>query len=451
MDINPYISSVKKIYLAMLTLVMSVVYFSSVEYQREEDRLLLSTVDLLLSAQDLARSFEDLPSLWQRDLQDIYIGAAIDESTKQWRRATEEKPQQGPHQELDDIDVEIASSRIAKNRRLRTIPGRNCHILLLKMIIEDFHLIREFYTYQYPLDFDLSDVYLVNFSENCLIGHGLQRSLILIDSRKDPKIGAWVLGLPDDEFGRIPRHLWMELLHHIQEKQGSFDLMGPNSLKVNADYLSHLPEKLQNYAHFDKSYVVVSQEFVETVILNKAQQFTGEIYSPQDLNKAINDFFKLGHLRAGFYGLQLEHMTFLKLAPIVIFLLTYLLYRRLRVIQSNLDVVTEPWVLAHIDNRLDEILVYFYIVAPVLFAVIVFSLFADVQGIGLVILGRAVNLRLLFEGSVPVLFGDYTTDYFAIFVFVLFVGNVVMLIFIEKYLWEIMQYDKYVRRTKSIP
>ena len=164
-DIDAYISSIKKIYLTLFLLVLSVTYFSTVEYQRKSELKLLEIVDLLLTVQEITKSFDDIPVLKGSDIPEIYIRAGSDLATLKWDLLIEQKlgtkklEDKELLKELEKFsDYEIKQGRLAKNKRFRTAPGEICNIALFAVQLHKKPIILEQYTYRKTINFDQSDV-----------------------------------------------------------------------------------------------------------------------------------------------------------------------------------------------------------------------------------------------------------------------------------------------------
>lgn len=438
MAIDAYISSAKKIHVTLLLLTITVGYFSWIEYGRLLNLSRLSVIDIGLAAQKIyTRGVSNFPQMARRDLPKVYLSAGSEQANFLWNQLPDkllsESDNAAPQSRNPFDDTEIDRVRFAQNEPLRMLPGRICSVAIVqaaggrKIILQDFFASSEIA----PVPSDR--MYLLNFSDRCLLG---RRSIILIDARDE--FGRWFLGLPTSEFSRLPDIGFPYI-------RGTMlgDLVLSRSMVFDNQLLRDVPAIAQKYIFHSKTYFVFPEEFLDSVILTQAQNITGNIYSQDQIQRAINDLFNVGMVDASLLGLRLDHRFLIRIAPVMALILTYVLYRRLRYIRRHIANASEPWLLLGVDNPLDRVLTHVWALSPAACVLAVHGLFADTQQLGWVVFGRVVSIRSIIDLHFPVasvLFNKY--DYFAVLVLLLFLINMFFVVRVQIYIWSILRLDR---------
>lgn len=464
-DVNRYISSVKKLHMALLVLLLTVVYFSLIEYQRQANHRFLAMIDVLNGVQNVHYDVVDsLRPATLEDLGAVYPGAILDAvqlRDDEWSRIGQSAgmPHEGiPEGQTDDqraIEEEFEDARIFERFSLRMAPGKVCSLAFIQGPSNQEVLLSDFFGGPQLAAVPLSKMQLINFSVHCETGRFFRLSLLYFTTLDE--IGVNLIGIPSLHYPFFEEHLWdnpvLAYLDRLSEGRGTdlgdtfISIFQPDTFELKDTHFTHLPKRLQSYLYKYHEYVIISEDFIASLILKSAQQLTGRIYAVEETETALKDIYKVGVEETKIFGLKMDHLTLIRTAPLIAIVLTYLMYRRLRVIRYQTEDATEPWVLLRIDNRFDEFISWVFIATPALSVASFFILFCDTQGLGLVIFDRFITLRSLVTlSSQPLSFVATDTDYYASIVSVLTIVAMCWAVLVAKYLRDVLRHDRYIWR-----
>jgi hypothetical protein len=122
---------------------------------------------------------------------------------------------------------------------------------------------------------------------------------------------------------------------------------------------------------------------------------------------------------ASYLGITATSTFLIRVGPLVYFVLSFELWRRVRRLPFSRLKSNRYWFAFETQDVVGRFNGYLHAVAPLLFGVLMYCLFAISQGLGLVVFGRWVEITGLLTWSFPVVPASYQgegIDYFAIMI-----------------------------------
>jgi hypothetical protein len=228
-----------------------------------------------------------------------------------------------------------------------------------------------------------------------------------------------VFKLDDDQYAfAVPRSLEQEFLG--LPKPDNFQNFPFRELEQT---IPLLPVPMDKYIHFLEEYVFLHGKAIDYFVLNYANTQLGKHIPPDRLNDAIQQLYEQKERGASHFGINAPGILLIRLGPLVYFILSFELWRRVRRHPAGKLLSDKYWFAFESRDIVGRTYGFLYACAPLLLGISIYLLFAISQGLGLIVFGREVTIHGLLTLDFPIAPGPgwITTDYFAVAIVVVLV------------------------------
>jgi hypothetical protein len=221
--------------------------------------------------------------------------------------------------------------------------------------------------------------------------------------------------------------------------QFDFNALLP-SLSIFKEALPPLPHQLIQY--FDtksfREYVVLPQRDVDFTILNYAETHLGIHFAANKLEEAA---YEKKESEASYFGITAPITFLVKIGPLIYFVLSIELWRRVRRLPSGRIVSDKYWFAFETRDWVGWTYSTLYSLLPLLLGLLIYGLFAISQNLGFPLFGRWWTLPGLFTSDFPIIF-DATADYFAMVVAGMALLQLLISILTVRKLWQVVSINR---------
>jgi hypothetical protein len=178
-----------------------------------------------------------------------------------------------------------------------------------------------------------------------------------------------------------------------------------------------VPQPMAEYSKFDNpdQYVVVDEKVIDSLILNYVESRLGIHVAANKINEAVERLYEQKENEASYFGITAPITFLVKIGPLIYFVLSIELWRRVRRLPSGRIVSDKYWFAFETKDWGGRAYSTLYAFIPVLLGFLVYSLFAISQNLGIPVFGRWVTLTGLITLDLPRSYGA-DADIFALFV-----------------------------------
>lgn len=162
-----------------------------------------------------------------------------------------------------------------------------------------------------------------------------------------------------------------------------------------------LPPIVQKYADLNGSYITLHIDALRHFILRYATSRTGKFYNVEEFNDAMSALYHETERRTALLGIEATVTQIVRLGPLVILVIAWELWRRIRRIPTSLE-NESTWFPFDVQSRLYQMIAIIFSMTPVLIGVFVLYFFLVSQQLSLVIFGRMINLNGIMAGNIPI-------------------------------------------------
>jgi|GEM_PF-6415838 len=393
MNLDGYVSSAKKIYVSILILFLSVSYFSWIEYSRRNTLQELSLIESLLALYDAAENIEDLARpMAGRDLALFFPSflneaITINQTILNFVRSEPENEvlYYWERQQYELGAKLIPYGKVISDVKFRLNPGVSCEYGFFQGHGKGVETV--VFGGFMSGGFDLvsgEDLFLVMPSLRC-DAHFNQKMEAFLVHRAEKKHN-WIIAIPTSSFKRLS-----SFFLPAEGNLRAFDYQPPK-------WFEHLPYRIKEKLRHKGNYTYLPFEELERIVFERARFTSGMIHRSDQFDEAVDDLFTQKAAEANVFGIRTDHKFFINCAPLILLLLNYVLYRRLRVIElSGAYSVSEPWIFLRIDTRFDLFICYSLVIALSIIAVTIYVLYADINQISLYLFDYRINPRAIWS------------------------------------------------------
>jgi hypothetical protein len=173
---------------------------------------------------------------------------------------------------------------------------------------------------------------------------------------------------------------------------------------------------MDKYVHFSEEHVFLHAKAVDYFILSYANSQLGKYFPANRLDDATQQLYEQKERDASYFGISAPNTFLIRIGPLVYFVLSFELWRRVRRLPRGKIVSDKYWVAFETKDIVGRAYGYLYAFAPLLFGVLIYGLFVISQGLGLIVLGRVVTIPGLLSLDFPIALapGWIAADYFAL-------------------------------------
>ncbi len=254
------------------------------------------------------------------------------------------------------------------------------------------------------------DSKVVSFG-NCIGGYGPDFHALIF---KDEK-GETVVGLP-------------------QSFQNSFPGLHPPIpfeffvFKETEEIKSKLPLIVREYLDLNGPFVIFHLQALRHLILKYATDRRDVFYSADEFDIAVSTLFEEVEARAGFIGINTTITSIIRFGPIVLLVLAWELWRRIRRIDATIRHNT-TWFPFDVQYPLAAAVASIFALAPLISGLLVTYFFIQSQDLQVVAFGRLVTLSDMFTFNLPLAPGPgwISFDYWAFIMIPMFFALIALL------------------------
>lgn len=191
-----------------------------------------------------------------------------------------------------------------------------------------------------------------------------------------------------------------------------------------------LPMLVQEYLEVNEPFVLIHVQALRHAILRYAAERRGVYYSADELETAVSRLYEEVEARTGFIGINATHTTIIRFGPIVIFIVAWELWRRVRRIAPTVR-RDSTWFPFDVQLPVAEVMASLFALAPFVSALLITYFFVESQELGVVIFDRIVTISgiLAFDFPLAPSPGWISKDYWALTLIPLFVSLAGLLLF----------------------
>ena len=215
-------------------------------------------------------------------------------------------------------------------------------------------------------------------------------------------------GPPSEFLGFILRDGERIALALPQSVQQDFPLLAPgpfHHFPFGVDdllvLLGRLPPYLRTYVELRENYDVIHLKAVEARILSYAARRLGRFFNLSELEEAIARLYERRVETTPFFGVTVDRELVLKLGPIILWVLTFELWRRLRRLPSARIGSDEPWFVFDADDAVGKVVGYSLALFPAVASALIYLMFVHGQSLGLIVGGKVIGPEGLIAWNFP--------------------------------------------------
>ena len=162
-----------------------------------------------------------------------------------------------------------------------------------------------------------------------------------------------------------------------------------------------LPEGVRRHLEVVGDYHIIHMNAIEAQILQHANTRLNCFYRAEQIEEAISALYEDKKEGASFFGINLNADLILRIGPIVLFGLTFELWRRIRRIPVGRLQSEQVWFPLDTEDLIGRIAGYFLSVFPLVVTGVMYFTFAYAQGLGITIGSRTISLETIMNLELP--------------------------------------------------
>ncbi len=379
--VDNLISSIANLYLLLLSFLFIYLYAGTLQIQHNNKNAVLETLDKLNMIRATAHGslreirplrYSDLPNFFARAANvqnDFYTPSGYLMNAEKLNKTFPERA--------------IETGKLFSNNLMRTQSISDCYIATLDL--EPGHSF-QFATFMYVgrvFNVPSERVTVVTLNRNCVEEPKEEFSVFIFKEGSNTAVA-------------IPKSL----------ERAFPGLSAPNPFKHSRfrtiEVLkAFLPTDVQRYADFEQEFDLIHLQAIEKVMLRYASDVLNRRFIPSELDDAIAKLYEDKKEVANFFGVHLDILLLLRLGPVVLFGLTFELWRRVRLLPSVKLNTDQLWFPMDANDVLGKITAYLMSLFPALATLATYATFAYAQELGTRFGGRRISIQGLLEGDFP--------------------------------------------------
>ena len=384
------ISSIGALYLTIISFVLIYSYVGVNLYQQNQTVTKLVALDKLLALHHLTAEQHLHSSVRDAKLKDLprfFVDAqseSFDELAKEVEAEDKsignKKPESTPSKFTEEA---LPRSRVFRDVTMRMAVSGTCNVLVTNLLPGQ--------EYQFATFLIVGGVYNVKSEDVQLV------SFLRCEPGPSGEFKVLIFKLDDDQFAvAVPRSLEEEFLGVKQ--RGGFSNFVFHELDQT---IKLLPEPLGKYVNFLEQYVFLHVKAVDYFILNYANDQLGKHFPPDRLVDAIQQVYEQKERDASYFGINAPGIFLIRIGPFIYFVLSFELWRRVRRLPSGKLLSDKYWFAFETRDMLGRVYGFLYALAPLLFGLLIYTLFAISQGLALIVFDRVVTIPGLLTFDFP--------------------------------------------------
>jgi hypothetical protein len=397
--VDSLIGSIGALYVTIISFVLIYSYVGINLYQHNQTFPKLVAVDKLLALRHLTvgnhvlirdAKLSDLPRFFS-DAQSESFNEFI-QGNENEDNSTEKQSEQSPSKFTAEP---LQQSQIFREVPMRMAVGGTCNVLVTKLSPgQEYHFITALI---------VGEVYKVK-SEDVRLA-----TFFRCESGPNAQLQVMIFKLDEGQFAfGLPRSL---------EEQFFSSPLGFSNYPLGElrQTLKLLPSPMEKYVQFSEEYVVLHAKAIDYFILSYANAQLGKYFTADRLDDATQQLYEQKERDASYFGISAPNTFLIEIGPLIYFALSFELWRRVRRLPTGKLVSDKYWFAFETRDVVGRSYSVLFALAPLLFGVLIYVLFAISQGLGLVVFGRVFTIPGLLTLNFPMAPGPgwMTTNYFA--------------------------------------
>lgn len=384
------IVSIKRVHFGIFMLVVAFSYFCSKQIQLNNLYDTFGVLDKILVLRNVVDQYQHKwsPLLWS-DLPRFSRRALVEYLKATSARAhanIQDAPLEEKYRELIDRYSKrpVERAYIVRSVPMRTSYKLSCDVAIFVGPVGEVFVFGATHIATGDHRIDGSKIRMAIHELGCGERFIESQSAILIELEDGSDL-IW-LSLKDvDSFPGLQSDLWSDL----------------NRVKLDNKFFESFPENLRKHLEQDKEYQAFDRRVIDAKIMRLAQLETGTIFGIGEFEKAISELFKVREETANLLGVPVAHLFFIRVVPVLFFIMTFTLWRRLRMLNPRRLSSDQPWFILDLDDTWGKIFAYFYAFTPLLMGIWVWGLFAYAQRATLILFDRVISVQNLLALEFP--------------------------------------------------
>jgi hypothetical protein len=183
-----------------------------------------------------------------------------------------------------------------------------------------------------------------------------------------------------------------------------------------------MPEQIKPYVRkFEDQYVYVHAKAVDFFVLKFANEELGKRLTRDRLENAVQLLYEQKERDASYFGISASSTLLIRLGPLVFFVLSIELWRRVRRLPDGKLTSDKYWFAFETREIVGWTYGMLYAIAPLVFGVLIYALFAMSQGLGLVVFGREITVPGFLVFNFPFALGQGLRSSFDLLAFAMLI------------------------------
>lgn len=443
-----YIESCKKLYGALMAITLIIAYFAYAAADRRSYENQLAFLDqvlalrhVLLSDLDQSRALRvvdltEISSIANGDQIEEQFDLRVEDAQRRLKNA--EAPNEENSSELNLTQTTFTEDIIRGATFLNSVPVRlgsgRCKLGLFtgESAQKAFISVNDFMVEDFAVQVDVDEIYLANFGYRC--GYRWDRYRDLLSALLFPRLGEkGVIGIENRYSEMMPQF----------HPDGPFSDLYVSKFDFHEDWYSTIPIHLRKYVYWDDTYVLISVTAIEAWVLRLATERTGNFFGAEQFDEAVSRVFVGVDAReAQVFGVTLASDLVMNLAPLAVFLITFLLVRRTKRLVGRGVVSGVPWVLTDTSDRIGRTFSLIYAISPLLVVLFVYMAFAQVREMGLILGNYAIGISDNFLPEIFISLWHGPVNKWGLAILGIFAVNIALAIFLVRRLISISKVSR---------
>jgi hypothetical protein len=390
--VDSLITSIWALYITIISFVALYAYVGINVYEHSQIQPKLVALDKLLALRPLT-VFSNFQAIRPAKMKDIphFFQLAMSESFDQVVAEDEaaDNPDKSKPPPPSKFDATLlANSQIYIDVPMRMSVNGACDVLITQLASGE--------TFNFVSFLVVGEIHAVK-SENAKLAnfHGCEPGL-------GQDLQVLILELEDGQHAfAIPRSVEEEFLGKPSQRFFSnYPFEKPDRV------IDLMPEQIRPYVEkFRDEFVFVHARAIDYLILKFANDELGKRLTHDRLENAVQLLYEQKERDASYFGIGASSTLLIRLGPLVFFALSFELWRRVRRLPDGKLTSDKYWFAFETRDIIGRTYGFLYATAPLIFGVLIYSLFAISQSLGLVVFGREVTLIGILTLNFPFTLG----------------------------------------------
>lgn len=374
--LDALISSIANLYIALLSFTFIYLYAGWIQIRHNDNFSALEALDKLIVTREVSYKknkepkplkFSDIPNFFERAIEDIL-----------------ESDMQGfdPDSYERNFPDRDASSGTTFSHHMR-LTGR-CTIAQVELMSGHTFKFTTYINITRSFSVPSQSVSVLFFSRSCTVGAARDFSALIFRDNEHVAVA-------------LPTSL-LRVFPTLSRAMSEGAIGGPSHFPFQQLEVTRalLPAFLYHYARFDDAYDIVHIREVEESMLRHAITVLNRYFAFAELDDAISKLYDNKKETAALFGVTLEVLHLLRLGPILLFGITFELWRRIRQIPPAKLHTEKLWFALDTGDMIGKITAWLMSLFPFLASLGIYTVFAYSQELALVAWSKVLSFSRVF-------------------------------------------------------